>query len=136
MTSLKTNSEIRAEARNVLGNKLFCDQFLYAVLACLIVSLINGAVAATGIGAIAAVIISGPLSAGLYAAFLSMVRTYERIKVESIFDGFKDFGRNILLGLMISIFTFLWTLLFIIPGIIKSYSYSMAFYVKKGSSRV
>lgn len=42
---------------------------------------------------------------------------------------FEDLGKKIVLALMISIFTFLWSLLFIIPGIIKAYSYSMAWYI-------
>ena len=32
--------------------------------------------------------------------------------------------------IMIEVFTFLWSLLFVIPGIIKAFSYSMAYYVK------
>jgi uncharacterized membrane protein len=31
---------------------------------------------------------------------------------------------------MIYIFTFLWSLLFVIPGIVKAYAYSMAYYIK------
>jgi hypothetical protein len=33
-------------------------------------------------------------------------------------------------GILVTIFTFLWSLLFIIPGIVKSYSYAMAFYIR------
>lgn len=46
---------------------------------------------------------------------------------------FDDIGNHALhsaiLGLLISIYTFLWSLLFFIPGIIKSISYSMAYYI-------
>ena len=35
-----------------------------------------------------------------------------------------------LLGLMASLFVFLWSMLFIIPGIIKAFSYSMAPYIR------
>lgn len=58
-------------------------------------------------------------------------KVLEGIKVdaENIGSGFKEywkiFGANILIGL----YTFLWTLLFIIPGIIKSYSYRMTYHV-------
>ncbi len=37
---------------------------------------------------------------------------------------------NIGTGFLVSLFTYLWTLLFIIPGIIKSYSYSQTMYIK------
>ena len=47
-----------------------------------------------------------------------------------IFSGFKEkFLRNAFLQFMISLFTVLWTLLFIIPGIVKAYAYSMSFYL-------
>lgn len=37
--------------------------------------------------------------------------------------------RNIFLQFMITLFTILWTFLFIIPGIVKMYAYSMSFYL-------
>ena len=46
-----------------------------------------------------------------------------------IFRNAKLCGNGILLYLLISIFTFLWSLLLVIPGIIKSLSYSMAPYI-------
>lgn len=50
-------------------------------------------------------------------------------RIENLLEGFKDFGRALVIYLLQSIFTLLWALLLIIPGIIKSISYSMAFYV-------
>ncbi|MBU1094340.1 MAG: hypothetical protein KKH01_07760 [Firmicutes bacterium] len=41
----------------------------------------------------------------------------------------EDPFRSIVLQFIISLFTMLWTLLFIIPGIVKSYAYSMSFYI-------
>lgn len=41
------------------------------------------------------------------------------------------FGPECINFIMTTIFTFLWTLLFIIPGIIKSYSYAMTPYIVK-----
>jgi len=44
--------------------------------------------------------------------------------------GFKtNYVRNLVTSLLQSIYTFLWALLLIIPGIIKAYAYSMAFYL-------
>src|SRR5690606_11316295 len=45
-------------------------------------------------------------------------------------EGAKYF-RIILLGFLIGIFTFLWSLLLVIPGIIKSLSYSQAYFIIK-----
>lgn len=49
----------------------------------------------------------------------------------NIFIAFKDgnFGRVLGGMLLVTIYTFLWSLLFIIPGIIKSYQYSMMPYL-------
>ncbi len=44
--------------------------------------------------------------------------------------GFKtNYVRNLVTYLLQTIYTFLWLLLFIIPGIIKAYAYSMTFYL-------
>ena len=43
----------------------------------------------------------------------------------------KDFTGNFLLVLLQYIYTFLWSLLFLIPGIVKSYSYALAPYIKQ-----
>ena len=51
------------------------------------------------------------------------------MKIESIFDGFKDYGRVFLTSLLQNIYTFLWTLLLIVPGIIKFYAYAMTPYI-------
>lgn len=46
-----------------------------------------------------------------------------------IFSQAPMFGKAFWLRLRMNIFTFLWTLLFIIPGIIKSYAYSMSGFI-------
>ena len=53
----------------------------------------------------------------------------QTIDSTTIFDGFRNFINVFLVNLLIGIFTFLWTLLFIIPGIIKGLSYSMANFI-------
>ena len=44
------------------------------------------------------------------------------------FSGFKRMSRCVFLNLRIMVFTYLWSLLFVIPGIIKTISYSMSWY--------
>ena len=44
-------------------------------------------------------------------------------KIGQLFDGFNNFGSSLILMLLNQLLIFLWTMLFIIPGIIKSYSY-------------
>ncbi|MDF2472433.1 MAG: hypothetical protein K0R21_215 [Anaerocolumna sp.] len=50
-------------------------------------------------------------------------------KFNDLFSRFNIFLKALGLRLVIAIFTLLWTLLFIIPGIIATFSYSMAFYI-------
>ena len=74
---------------------------------------------------------AGPLTYSISKYFLSVVYGEDENSVKYIFDGFKDdFAGTFLLSLMRTLFVSLWSLLFIIPGIIKKYAYSMAFYVK------
>ncbi len=49
--------------------------------------------------------------------------------VGDMFCRMDTFGKALWLQILTAFFTFLWSLLFVIPGIIKAYSYSMAQYV-------
>ncbi|MDR2194145.1 MAG: DUF975 family protein [Treponema sp.] len=73
-------------------------------------------------------IIVGPFCLGFAGYFLKRIRG-EDIYTKNIFDGFKQFSRGFVLMLLTYIFTLLWTLVLIIPGILKSLSYSMAFFI-------
>jgi uncharacterized membrane protein len=48
-----------------------------------------------------------------------------------LFSPFKEYGRYLGTMLLTALYTFLWSLLLIIPGIIKQYSYSMTPYILK-----
>lgn len=97
----------------------------------LVYSLITGACAGLswiGVGAVALLILGGPLLVG-YKMIAKKAMDGETVKIDTLFDGFKDFTRTLVLYLLNTIFVFLWTLLLIVPGIIKSYSYSMSYYI-------
>lgn len=55
----------------------------------------------------------------------------ESTTIGNLFEGFyrKNVFRLIKLALLMFVYTFLWGLLFIIPGIIKLFSYSMSYYI-------
>ncbi|HEY9575975.1 MAG TPA: DUF975 family protein, partial [Lachnospiraceae bacterium] len=54
----------------------------------------------------------------------------EKPVVGDVFKGFSEnFGTSVLTALLISIYTFLWSLLLVVPGIIKGFSYAMTFYI-------
>lgn len=68
-----------------------------------------------------------------YATIKMAIEIYKERDVvpeEIMLVGFKDnFLRNAFLQFMRGLFVFLWSLLFVIPGIIKAYAYSMVFYL-------
>lgn len=101
------------------------------VLIALLVTLISGGLGALsiiGIGAVALLLVSGPLTLGLTIVSLKVIRG-NTIETGDMFLGFKNFFNAFLLALLNEIFVFLWSLLFFIPGIIKTYSYSMSYYI-------
>ena len=126
-----TNYEIRAKAREDLGGKIFGSKWMYALLAALIYGAIVSVISAIPyIGSVASLLLAGPLVLGVTRYFIKLTEQSESPSLNCLFDGFNDFSETFLLNLMMSIFVFLWSLLLVIPGIIKAYAYSMAFYIK------
>ncbi|ADF40389.1 MULTISPECIES: DUF975 family protein [Priestia] len=72
-----------------------------------------------------------PLFFSYYWVLLRLVRG-ESVRVGNVFDSFSSAGlyfRTLGLYLLTIIYTVLWSILLIIPGIIKSLAYSQAYYV-------
>ena len=85
----------------------------------------------SGLGTIVWLLLAGPITYGLSKMFLKQARDNQDMVFADLFSGFKeDFGGTFLINLMITIFAFLWSLLFVIPGIVKAYAYSQAYYIK------
>jgi uncharacterized membrane protein len=132
MQSLKTNAELRQAARAQLKGKwkfVVLLTLIYGVISSIpsgITSNFDGRFALLGF--ILSALITGPLTLGLAICFLKFVRD-EELRFENLFDGFKNFLPAFLLTLLTGIFTMLWTLLLIIPGIIAALRYSMSFYI-------
>ncbi len=97
-------------------------------------AILSGVSMATmGIGAL---IIAGPMLIGFNYFFLLSYRG-ESPDIGVMFNnGFKKFGRNLGGYLWMVLFIYLWSLLFIIPGIIKSFSYAMTPYILADSQNV
>lgn len=125
-----TRAEMKARAKEQLGGGIFTSKWMMGLLAVLITGAITS-VASAIIPYVGSFIITGPMTYGITYVFLKQARDNEAINLGDLFKAFNsDFVQYLLLGLMISIFTALWSLLFVIPGIIKAYSYSMAYYIK------
>lgn len=127
-----TRQQIKEMAKAQLGDKIFGNKWLIAVVVIVIQIALSQLVNfIPGVGQIAALLISGPVSYGVSAMVLKQTRNGQTMDIVDIFNGFKyDFSNTFLISLMTFIFTLLWSLLFVIPGIVKSYAYSMAMYVK------
>lgn len=148
-------AELKLKAKNQLGNKIFSEKWVTAVLVMVIAALVgtvsggvNFAVNAGGgminesgfnvafggassVLAVASLIVTGPLSYGSGKLFLKQARDNEKMEIADIICGFKeDFTNLFLIHLISQIKVILWTLLFIIPGIVKALAYSMAYYIK------
>lgn len=119
---MKLNSELRQAARNALAG-----QWVMAALATLVYSAISGFVAIPALG-IAAYILTLPIMYGFTVLFLKLFRNGD-LNIGSLFDGFQDYGRILGTVLLQVVYTFLWTLLLVVPGVVKWYSYSMTSYI-------
>ncbi len=80
------------------------------------------------VGSIGALLLGGPLLIGMSTLALNVSRGKE-IKVEQLFVGFKNYVSALALYVINSILIALWSLLLIVPGIIKAISYSMSYFI-------
>lgn len=68
------------------------------------------------------------METGLCIVFMSITRRNET-EFSELFGGFNTFGTTVIAGLLRTLFVFLWSLLLIIPGIVKAYAYAMVPYI-------
>lgn len=125
------NYQLRENARHQLGNGIFHSLWLNMLLICGILSIASAASVSIPFGGLLLFIVTGALEYGVARVTVSCARG-SRWGLGQMADGFQEgFVKTLLLNLVHTVFLFLWTLLFIIPGIVKSYSYAMAFYLQQ-----
>ena len=101
-------------------------KWLNAILALLLSGLAMGL---SSISGLIPLIIGGAVSVGVGLVFMDIMRGGSG-DLNKLLDGFKNsFVNSLIAFLLTAIFVFLWSLLFVIPGIIKTYAYSMTFYI-------
>lgn len=123
---MKTSSLLRAEACEALSGKWGVSAFftfIYAVVYSLI-SIVLSIV--PFVGSIAASMIVAPVAYAFEIAFLQQ-RRGEELQPGWLFRYFNT--RVWYTSILVIVYTVLWTLLLIIPGIIKGYSYAMTPYI-------
>jgi uncharacterized membrane protein len=122
---MKTENKILMKwARESLAGKWGIAVGTFAVYAAIMI----GVASPRGSGGVISLLISGPLAVGVSLFSLSISRSKEA-KLEQLFEGFKRFSRSLVAHLLMAAFTILWTLLFIVPGIIAAISYSQTFFI-------
>lgn len=121
-------AELKAAAKNQIRGKI---GILFVIT--LIIALISGIAGAVlsfvpfG-GLVASIIITPAFALSIVRVYLNLVKGGHP-SVEDAFCGFDDFWAAFKVNFLVGLFTFLWSLLFVIPGIIKAYSYSMSLYI-------
>lgn len=121
---LRSNPELRAAAREKLRG-----HWSNPILVVLISVVVLGAAGSIrGIGPLLSLLLGGPFMLGLANFFVKFNRGEEAL-VDDLFAGFQQYVPALTLHLLTVLFTSLWSLLFVIPGIVAALSYSMAFYV-------
>ena len=81
-----------------------------------------------GIYQIAIFIVGGAVELGMNKFFIKQAYG-QKAEIRDEFSCFSNFGKALGLRIVAGIFIGLWSLLFVIPGIIAAYRYSMAFYI-------
>lgn len=122
-----TNQEIKNNALATLE-----DNWTQPVLAVLVIFAISLATAILGrLQPIATFLLVVPIEFGFVISLYRMTKDKTaNDTVSSTFGiAFNNYGRSLGVPLLTAVFTFLWYLLFIIPGIIKAYAYAMTYFI-------
>jgi uncharacterized membrane protein len=119
---MKRNAEIRSAAFEAMQGKWG---------AALLVTFVSGLLQFFCSHPIFLFLLGNPISVGIAKIYLELVRERREPMVEGIFGAFTKglYGRSVCGLLLVGIYTFLWLLLLIIPGIIKSFSYALTPYI-------
>ncbi len=119
---------MKEHAKKQIEGKIFTLLAIYIIVFAVssIISFVLGP-----ISGIVTLLIAGPIALAQAFIYLGITKKSRMPKIEDLLIGFKgdNFLRTLIAYIRYEVFVFLWTLLFIIPGIIKSISYSQMFYL-------
>ena len=121
-------AELKAAAKRQIKGKigiLFVITLIIGVLSAIASTLLN---LVPGGGVIAAIIITPAFTLSIVRIYLNVV-SGNTPNASDAFCGFDDFWSAFKVTFLVGLFTYLWSLLFVIPGIIKAISYSMSTYI-------
>ena len=107
-------SELRARARKALGGNIFAENWIWGLLMYLVATVIIGVTGMFVVG----IILIGPVELGMTFYMIRMVRGTRPEFADPFRKAAEDMPGSIVTGLLVTLYTFLWSLLFIIPGFI------------------
>lgn len=126
---MMNNAEIRTEAREHLTGRWNQLALVWLIYFALLGGSAGGlGFLIPGLSSLISILVGGPFLLGIIAIFMKVYH-HEDFVIDEVFDGFKEFNRALVAYLLIALYTLLWSLLFIVPGIIASIGYSQVFYI-------
>ena len=117
--------KLKNKAKKAISDKIFV-LFAISLVATAVVAVLTWVTLG-----LAGVLLAGGLMLSMAVIYLGMVNKNRMPQINDLMYGFRgETYTNGLVGyLRYAIFTALWSMLFVIPGIVKSISYSMMFYI-------
>ena len=120
MTRVEFKAAAKEQIKGKIGILFVCYLVIFGIgLVCGLIPVV---------GSVASMVITPAISLGLCLVFLGLTEG-KNVEIATLFSRFSCVGKALWLSILIGVFTFLWSLLFWIPGIVKGLSYSMAYYV-------
>lgn len=118
------NRELMTKARGALTGR-----WETPILAYLIYIII------TNVGGPVGLIVGGPMNLGAATFALNFARG-KKAEIADVLAGFNNFIESIIAFLLILVYTALWSLLFVIPGIVAALSYSQTFFIMADDKKI
>ncbi len=118
-----------AQLKNLAKEQIKGNLLMLFLIAIIVVVINTAVVAIPVVGQVGIFFTTGILYLSQYRIFLDLATTNKKPQIEDLQYGMKFWKEATVLFLFQTIYITLWSLLFIIPGIIKGIAYSMSFYI-------
>jgi uncharacterized membrane protein len=149
MQQILNRPAIKAEAKSFIGQNA---RWWKMTLATIAIYLLNGGISiyvniatainhddpSTTVGYSSSVItlLLIPFTIAASGYYLNHIRGFNPEWKSLYKEGIDNYGSYLVTGVLVNVFTFLWSLLFVVPGIIKALAYSQANYVIHDNPRL
>lgn len=149
MQQILNRPAIKAEAKSFIGQNARWWKMTLATIAIYLISggfrfivniatVINRDDPSTTVGYSSSIItlLLIPFTIAASGYYLNHIRGFNPEWKSLYKEGIDNYGSYLVTGVLVNVFTFLWSLLFVVPGIIKSLAYSQAKYVIHDNPRL